>query len=148
MSKITAAVVKEADGTERHVPACVYTINGKDYAKFNFPTNLTCALIYNNVAFADAAGKWYENIVSEMASREILFDRGTGVFDGDASITRAEFAAVLVRALGLPANGTSKFTDVASTDWYADAVGTASSSATRTGASSRITTSPGRRQWP
>jgi len=83
-------------------------------------------LIYNQASFADAVGKWYESIVSEMASREILFGRGSGAFDGDAGITRAEFAAMLVRALGLPANGTSKFSDVASTGWFGGAVGTAS----------------------
>jgi hypothetical protein len=127
LSKITTAVVKEPDGAERHVPTFVFAKDGKQYAKINSLTNSTYALIYNQASFADAAGKWYENIVSEMASREILFGRGTGVFDGGASITRAEFAAVLVRALGLPANGTSKFTDVASTDWYAGAVGTAAS---------------------
>jgi|GEM_PF-1703156 len=127
LSKITTAVVKEPDGTERHVPTFVFAKDGKQYAKINSLTNSTYALIYNQASFADAAGKWYENTVSEMASREILFGRGTGVFDGGASITRAEFAAVLVRALGLPASGTGKFTDVASTDWYAGAVGTASS---------------------
>ncbi|MEK5479556.1 S-layer homology domain-containing protein [Paenibacillus sp. FSL R5-0407] len=43
-----------------------------------------------------------------------------------AAITRAEFAAIIVRALGLTGNGTkSEFKDVNPGDWYAGAVATA-----------------------
>jgi hypothetical protein len=45
MSKITAAVVKEADGTERRVPTFVFTKDGVQYAKISSLTNSTCALI-------------------------------------------------------------------------------------------------------
>ena len=40
-------------------------------------------------------------------------------------MTRAEFAAIVVRALGLPLQTTSNFTDVKSADWFAAYVGTA-----------------------
>jgi hypothetical protein len=43
-----------------------------------------------------------------------------------ASITRAEYAAILVRALGIPESGkTSSFSDVGSSDWYYGAVSAA-----------------------
>lgn len=58
MSKITAAVVKEADGTERRVPTFVFTKDGVQYAKISSLTNSTCALIYNDQPFADA-----ENVI-------------------------------------------------------------------------------------
>lgn len=61
-----------------------------------------------------------------MASRKIVSGKYEGVFEGDASITRGEFSAILVRALGLPSNGESRFDNVLSTDWFYGAVGTAS----------------------
>lgn len=124
-AKITTAVVVNADGSTRHVPTNVIEKNGKYYAVINSRTNSTYALIENNVTFADAAGKWYEAAVNEMGSRKIIAGRSASVFDGDASITRAEFVVILVRALGLPADGTSTFSDVPAGAWYTGAVATA-----------------------
>jgi len=124
-AKITTAVVVNTDGSTRHVPTNVIEKDGKYYAVINSRTNSTYALIENKVTFTDAAGKWYEAAVNEMGSRKIISGRESGVFDGGASITRAEFAAILVRALGLPANGTSTFSDVSASGWYSGAVATA-----------------------
>jgi hypothetical protein len=125
-SKITTAVVVE-NGTERHVPTYVYLSGGKWYARINSLTDSVYALIYNTASFKDAAGKWYEKYVTEMASREIISGVGGGNFQGGRSITRAEFAAIIVKALGLPANGSAaKFTDVSAKSWYYGAVGKAS----------------------
>ena len=47
-------------------------------------------------------------------------------FEPDRSITRAEFSAIIVRALGLaPGKGATEFTDVSSSAWYAGYVETA-----------------------
>ncbi|MET0016562.1 S-layer homology domain-containing protein [Oscillibacter sp.] len=124
-AKITTAVVVNADGSVRHVPTNVIEKNGKYYAVINSRTNSTYALIQNKVTFADAKGKWYEAAVNEMGSRKIIAGRSASVFDGEASITRAEFAVILVRALGLPADGTSTFSDIPTTAWYTGAVATA-----------------------
>jgi len=124
-AKITTAVVVNAGGSIRHVPTNVIEKDGKYYAVINSRTNSTYALIQNEVRFADATGKWYEAAVNEMGSRKIIEGRSAAVFDGEASITRAEFAAILVRALGLPADATSTFADVPVTAWYTGAVATA-----------------------
>ncbi|BAL00210.1 putative surface layer protein [Oscillibacter valericigenes Sjm18-20] len=124
-AKITTAVVVNADGSTRHVPTNVIEKDGKYYAIINSRTNSTYALIQNEVTFADASGEWYEAAVNEMGSRKIIEGRSASVFDGEASITRAEFAAILVRALGLPADGTSSFSDVSADAWYTGAVATA-----------------------
>ena len=125
-SKITTAIVVAADGTERHVPTDVYKgSDGIYYARVSCLTNSIYTLIHNSRSFADAKGKWYQDIVSEMASRTILDGRTADVFDGGANITRAEFAAVLVRGLGLSSNGTSSFSDVSKDSWYYGAVGKA-----------------------
>ena len=123
-TKITTAVVVE-NGTLRHVPTYVYLSGDKWYARINSLTDSTYALIYNVASFADASGKWYEATVSEMASRKIINGRSANVFDGDGNVTRAEFAAILVRSLGLPAEGTGSFSDVAVGDWFAGSVGAA-----------------------
>ena len=124
-AKITTAVVVNADGSTRHVPTNVVEKDGKYYAIINSRTNSTYALIQNEVTFADAKGKWYEGMVNEMGSRKIIAGLSASVFGGGASITRAEFAAILVRALGLPTDGTSSFSDVHTTAWYTGAVATA-----------------------
>lgn len=87
-SRITTAVVKEPDGTERQVPTCVFMKDGKWYAKINSLTNSTYALIYNQASFADAAGKWYESIVGD-----------NGQLRPNDPITRAESATVVLRLL-------------------------------------------------
>jgi hypothetical protein len=122
-SKITTALRVE-DG--EHVPTYVFQKGGKWCARINSLTNSTYTLIYNEQSFADAAGKWYEKTADEMASRCVIFGRTNGDFDGGASITRAEFAAIVVRALGLPESGTSSFSDVASSAWCYGAVSAAS----------------------
>ena len=124
-AKITTAVVVNADGSVRHVPTNVIEKDGKYYAVINSRTNSTYALIQNEVTFADAEGKWYEAAVNEMGSRKIIEGRSASVFDGEASITRAEFASILIRALGLPTDGASTFSDVPTDAWYCGAVATA-----------------------
>lgn len=124
-ARITTAVVVNVDGSTRHVPTNVVEKDGKYYAIINSRTNSTYALIQNEVTFADAKGKWYEGMVNEMGSRKIIAGHSASVFGGGASITRAEFATILVRALGLPTDGTSSFSDVPTTAWYTGAVATA-----------------------
>ena len=126
-NSITTAVVIGADGSEEHIPTEVKLINGKWYAIVHSLTNSTYALVYNNVTFSDAAGMWYEDIVNEMGSRMIIDGIGNGLFAGDSSITRAEFAAILVSALGLQTDSTAAgaFEDVSSSQWYYGAVGKA-----------------------
>lgn len=124
-ARITTAVVMNSDGSTRHVPTSVIEKDGKWYAIINSRTNSIYALIQNEVTFDDAESKWYEAAVNEMGSRRIIEGRSTTVFDGEAGITRAEFAAILVRAMGLPADGTSSFSDVSASAWYCGAVATA-----------------------
>jgi hypothetical protein len=59
-----------------------------------------------------------------MASRLVINGVDENTFEPDRDITRAEFAAIVVRGLGLMRNGTGKdsFSDVNKDDWYYDAV--------------------------
>ncbi|MDD2215949.1 MAG: S-layer homology domain-containing protein [Eubacteriales bacterium] len=122
---VTTAVVFEADNTFRPVPTSVYLEGGKYYVIVSTRTNSTYVLVSQKTAFNDTDGKWYKDIVKEMADRQIIRGIGNNVFAGDRGITRAEFAAIMIRALGLPAKGTSQFSDVAADSWYNQAVAAA-----------------------
>ncbi len=63
--------------------------------------------------------------IEALAVRGILNGKGGGLFDPDGDMTRAEFAAVAVRGLGLTPRENGKFSDVASGRWFAPFVGTA-----------------------
>ena len=123
--RITTAIVYDKDGSLRHVPTLVYEKDGKYYAKINSMTNSSYVLIYNVQTFTDVAGKWYGTAAEEMASRKVIQGTEPGIFAGEQQITRAEFAAMLVAALGLPNNGKAEFSDVSADAWYYGAVGTA-----------------------
>ena len=60
-----------------------------------------------------------------MADRQILNGIGENLFRGNRAITRAEFTAAIVKALGLKADGTHTFEDVPTTEWYSGVIGTA-----------------------
>ncbi|MBW5448843.1 DNRLRE domain-containing protein [Cohnella sp. CFH 77786] len=122
-NKITTAAVLAADGTLYHVPTYITVRDGKYYAVVNSLTNSTYALIWNPATFADAADHWSKDAVNDMASRLIVYGADEMNYNPNTAITRAEFAAVIVRALGLNDNGkTSAYGDVKSGDWYYGAV--------------------------
>jgi len=125
-SKITTGVVVEPDGSVRHVPTKVVQSEGKYYAIINSLTNSTYSVVWHPVEYNDVAKHWAKNAVNNMGSRMVIEGTGNGMFSPDQDITRAEFAAIIVRGLGLkPENGAVPFSDVKATDWYASAVRTA-----------------------
>ncbi len=122
-SKVTTAAVLNPDGSVRHVPTYVTTREGKYYAVVNSLTNSDYFLIWNAKTFADVEGHWSKQAVNDMASRMIVKGSDENHYNPDAVITRAELAAIVVRALGLSDNGSgTTFSDVNSADWYAGAV--------------------------
>lgn len=120
--RITTAIVIQEDGTTYHVPTYVYQTNGQYFARINSLTNSVYSLIYHTAAFTDTAGAWFETPVLEAASRTILNGYEDGTFQGTNSITRAEFATMLINTLGLNKVGTSSYADVKESDWYYKAV--------------------------
>ncbi len=118
-SRITTGIVMNSDGTFRHVPTQIVVIEGKYYAKINSLTNSTYTVIWHPLEFADMAGHWAEKAVNNMGSRMVVNGTAEDVYEPDRDITRAEFAAIVVRALGLePGGGDSGFSDVGVSDWY------------------------------
>lgn len=126
-NKITTGVVVEPDGTVRHVPTKITQVNGRYYAQINSLTNSAYSIVWHPITFGDVENHWAKEAVNDMGSRMVIEGMGSGSFLPDQDISRAEFAAIIVRGLGLKLdNGQAPFTDVNVTDWYNSAVHTAS----------------------
>ncbi|MBQ8590460.1 MAG: S-layer homology domain-containing protein [Firmicutes bacterium] len=76
-------------------------------------------------SFADVQNHENKKAIEALASRGIISGRGADKFDPDATMTRAEFAAIVVNALGLELERVDTFTDVDTNKWYSGFVGTA-----------------------
>jgi hypothetical protein len=75
--------------------------------------------------FDDIAGLETQEAIKSLASRGIINGVSDTAYEPDRNMTRAEFATIVVRALGLAPAAKRTFTDVAETSWYAAYVGTA-----------------------
>jgi hypothetical protein len=64
--------------------------------------------------------------IEALASRTVISGYDNGTFRPDNTMTRAEFATIVVKALGLKPSPTTAFADIISSSWYASYVGTAS----------------------
>lgn len=125
-NKITTGVIVDPDGMVRHVPTKITTIDGKYYAVINSLTNSAYSVIWHPLEFKDADNHWAKDAINDMGSRMVVSGVGNDLYEPDRDITRAEFAAIIVRALGLqPGTGNNPFADVKNTDWYCDYIKTA-----------------------
>jgi hypothetical protein len=100
-----------------------YAVFATNTAQMTAPTTTTAA----TSAFSDVPSSyWGYAAISSLGSQGIVSGYPDGTFKPDNQITRAEFATLLVKALGLNTTGTTgTFTDVASDDWYYNSVNTA-----------------------
>lgn len=123
--RVTGVAV-EADGGLRHVPTRVEQEDGASLAVISSMTNSVYAVIQHSVSFLDVDGHWSEDAVHDMGSRMIVGGTGGGMFEPDQAVTRAEFAAMLVRSLGLGQEAVlAPFSDVPALSWYSNPVNTA-----------------------
>jgi len=77
--------------------------------------------------FPDIQNHPNQRAIEALYAREIIHGRSATerVFDPDATLTRAEFAAIITRGLGLPGQRTNVFADVPQSAWFHAPVGTA-----------------------
>ena len=104
-SKITTGIVFNQDGSYSHVPTQVFEKGGKWYARIKSLTNSTYSVIWNPVTVKSVENHWSKNTVNEMASRLII--RNPETFMPQKSITRADFAEYIIRALGIYREGSN-----------------------------------------
>ncbi|XEC95254.1 S-layer homology domain-containing protein [Paenibacillus tarimensis] len=114
-----------ASGKFSFVPTNLKTENGKTTATLKRNGNSIYTVIEVSKSFADLEGHWAQAEVEALASKLVVEGTSATTFEPRRNITRAEFAAMIVRSLGLEAAGTSNFSDVSSNKWYAGAVAAA-----------------------
>ncbi|MEW4368910.1 S-layer homology domain-containing protein [Paenibacillus kandeliae] len=108
------------------VPTRMTQTNNQTYAAISSLTNSTYALVKHTTQLQDSNGSWAASAIQNMAARFVIEGTGNGRFEPSRSITRAEFASILTKGLGLkPENTSSSFSDVSSSAWYGGAVSTA-----------------------
>ncbi len=127
-SKPTTAIVYQADHSMHPVPTLISSPNDSSAtAHIHGWTNGIYALVSHHPSLIDTRSHWSSADVNDMASRLIVTGEKGGVFAPDRLVTRAEFAAMIVRALGLSAEPSkTTFSDVHDSDWYAGVIGSAS----------------------
>ncbi|MEF3306238.1 S-layer homology domain-containing protein [Paenibacillus sp. GYB003] len=124
-AQATAVVIDPKTGEMTFVPARFAKANGSTIVTIKRTGNSTYAVVAADKAFGDTKGHWAQADIELLASKLLVKGVTDTAFDPDRSITRAEFAALLVRALGLAQQDGTSFSDVRSSDWYAGAAATA-----------------------
>lgn len=79
-----------------------------------------------NKSFTDVpAVHWAAPAVKALSAKQIVTGVTAAEFKPDANVTRAEFTALLIRALGIQAAGQAAFSDVSADAWYSPYVAAA-----------------------
>ena len=78
-----------------------------------------------NAIFKDTAGHWAQADIEELYGRGIVAGVTADTFEPERQITRAEFATLAVKALGLSDSTSAGFADVTEGAWYFDSVNAA-----------------------
>ncbi|MGQ7887171.1 S-layer homology domain-containing protein [Paenibacillus sp. WC2504] len=120
------AVWVDSNKQVHFVPAVVTTKDGTTEITIHSPHNSVYTVIQSEKSFRDLQGHWAKTDIEWLASKLILNGMTDEQFAPEANVTRAEFAAMLVRSLGLVETKVNVFHDVQSTDWFAGTVGSAS----------------------
>ncbi len=96
----------------------------------------TMPVIDADKTFSDIKGHKNQTAIEALAARGIISGTTDTAFDPNVTMTRAEFAAIVVRGFGLAPKATDRFSDVPAHSWYAPYVGTADTYEIIKGASS------------
>lgn len=87
---------------------------------------LAAAMAFSQVqvfaASSDIKGHWAESAITSWQDKGLISGYTDGTFKPDNSVTRAEFASMVNKSLGLTEKGDVPFSDVQSGSWYYDAV--------------------------
>ncbi|MDF9843305.1 MULTISPECIES: S8 family serine peptidase [unclassified Paenibacillus] len=124
----TAGVLFEDDGVVTPV-ASVFKpqTDGTTIVTVSRPGFSTYAAVSKPAAaFTDIAASSAAEAIKALANKLIIQGTSATTFSPKSSLTRAEFTALLTRALGLRTDASVTFTDVSSTAWYAQDVAAAS----------------------
>lgn len=125
--QVVGVVWDEATGKFRPLPTLFEERDGKTYSVIFSRSNSLYTALQSNKTFSDIKGNWAKGDIELLSSKLLISGKTATLYDPKSSITRAEFSALLVRALGLK-EGVLKegqFKDVNSKAWYAGSVAAA-----------------------
>ncbi|WP_440112433.1 S-layer homology domain-containing protein [Paenibacillus sp. QZ-Y1] len=124
-NRITTGVVVNQDGSVYHLPTVVTKINNRYYAQINdLRSSGTYSVIWNPEDFTDVRTHWGQADVNNIAARLDLKGNGDNTFSPERSVTRSEFAEIVVLGLGLMRQEASlvNFPDVSASVWNKNAI--------------------------
>jgi len=118
-----AGVLYIDNGVVNSVPA-TFTENedGTYTVMVSRPGFSTYAVATRDVSFADINSSYAKDRIQTLANKFLVHGTGENTFSPKLKVTRAEFAALLGRAMGLQAKSAAPFADVRATDWFAQDV--------------------------
>lgn len=90
--------------------------------KTKHPDVMCSEILFGEKSFSDIKNHKNQKAIEELAKRGIINGKTDEIFEPDQTMTRAEFAAITVRGLGLNKKGENKFSDVSENDWFYDYV--------------------------
>jgi hypothetical protein len=125
IGKATGVLLNPATGELTFVPTTFEQVGDVTVATIKRPGNSIYTVIEHSKTFADLNSHWAKTDVELLASKLVVNGRTDQQFVPQGEITRAEFATLLVKGLGLSQDKTEAFKDVAAADWYAGYVGAA-----------------------
>nr|WP_328803631.1 GH32 C-terminal domain-containing protein [Paenibacillus puerhi] len=125
LDTITAVMYVPETGEISFVPSTFERKDGKTVVTIKRNGNSIYTVVDFNKDFADAKEHWAKEEIHLLASKHIVQGVSEQSYEPERKVTRAEFAAILARGLGLssqPNKGTV-FSDIVASEWYAGAVG-------------------------
>ncbi|WP_168735686.1 cadherin-like beta sandwich domain-containing protein [Cohnella fermenti] len=114
----------ESTGKFDFVPAATVRVDGITSVLIRSYSNSVYVVADHAVSFADVARGWALPFIELAAAKGLVEGVGAGKYEPTQTVSRAEFATMLVRALGRGASptGASAYTDVKPGAWYYDAI--------------------------
>ncbi|MGZ4111275.1 MAG: S-layer homology domain-containing protein, partial [Tumebacillaceae bacterium] len=122
----TAGALYLENGKVNSVPA-TFTANkdGTTTVTIARPGFSTYVVATHNVTFTDIDASWAASRIQSLANKFLVYGTTTTTYSPKQNVTRAEFASMLVRALGLQTTNAAPFADVTANDWFAHDVAAA-----------------------
>ncbi|WP_139994843.1 fibronectin type III domain-containing protein [Paenibacillus paridis] len=123
----TVALYDRTTGKFSFVPALFEEqADGTTKVTFKRNGNSIYTVLSSTKTFNDVSKHWAKADIELLASKLVIGGVSESSFAPERSITRAEFATMLVRALGLTVEtALVSFTDVKTGNWYSGAIGAA-----------------------
>ncbi|AFH59309.1 hypothetical protein B2K_00950 [Paenibacillus mucilaginosus K02] len=114
-------------GAIRFAPALFQEKEGKTTVTVARNVSPAYGVVITVPAFTDLGGHWSSKDVELLAGKRVIEGTTDTTFEPESPMTRAQFATLLVRALGVDpaAESTSRFTDVTPGAWYGSSVSSA-----------------------